>query len=78
MRLLLSGDIQLNPGLVSHIPESDMLIEIVTKDRKNLNIYLFNAHSLKNEYAFFTDFLTNLTQNTIVVLNETWLNETDS
>ena len=29
------------------------------------------------KYDFFTDFLTNLTQNTIVILTETWLNETD-
>ena len=77
MRLLLSGDIHLNPGPFSHIRESDMLIEIVTKDCKNLNICVFNARSLKNKYDFFTDFLTNLTQNTIVVLTETWLNETD-
>ena len=77
MRLLLSGDIHLNPGPFSHIRESDMLIKIVTKDCKNLNICLFNARSLKNKSDFFTDFLTNLTQNTIVVLTETWLNETD-
>ena len=77
MRLLLSGDIHLNPGPFSQIRESDMLIDIVTKDCKNLNICLFNARSLKNIYDFFTDFLTNLTQNTIVILTETWLNETD-
>ena len=63
MRLLLSGDIHLNRGPFSHIRESDMLIEIVTKDCKNLNICLFNARSLKNKYDFFTDFLKNLTQN---------------
>ena len=77
MRLLLSGDIHLNPGPYSHIRESDMLIDIVTKDCKNLNICLFNARSLKNKYDFLTGFLTNLTQNTIVILTETWLNETD-
>ena len=71
MRLLLSGDIHLNPGPFSHIRESDMLIEIVTKYCKNLNICLFNARSLKNKYDFFTDY------HTIVVLTETWLNETD-
>ena len=43
MRLLLSGDIHLNPGPFSHIRESDMLIDIVTKDCKNRNICLFNA-----------------------------------
>ena len=77
MRLLLSGDIHLNPGPFSQFRESDMLIEIVTKDCKNQNICLFNARSLKNKYDFFTDFLKNLTQNTTVVLTETWLNETD-
>ena len=77
MRLLLSGDIHLNPGPFSQIRESDMLIDIVTKDCKNLSICLFNARSLKNKYDFFTDFLTSLTQNTIVILTETWLNETD-
>ena len=63
MRLLLSGDIHLNPGPFSQIRESDMLIDIVTKDCKNLSICLLNARSLKNKYDFFTDFLTNLTQN---------------
>ena len=77
MRLLLSGDIHLNPVPFLHIRESDMLIDIATKNCKILNICLFNARSLKNKYDFFTDFLTNLTQNTIVVLTETWLNETD-
>ena len=77
MRSLLSGDIHLNLGPYSHIQESDMLIDIVTKDCKNLNIRLFNARSLKNKYDFCTGFLTNLTQNTIVILTETWLNETD-
>ena len=77
MRLLLSGDIHLNPGPFSQIRESDMLIGIVTKDCKNLSIFLFNARSLKNKEEFFTDFLTNLTQNTIVILTETWINETD-
>ena len=77
MRLLLSGDIHLNPGPFSQILESDMLIDIVTKDCKNLSICLFNARSLKNKYDFFADFLTNLTQNTIVILTETWLNGTD-
>ena len=71
MRLLLSGDIHLNPGPISHIRESDMLIKIVTKDCKNLKIRLFNARSLKNKYDLFTDFLTNLTQNTKVALTET-------
>ena len=77
MRLLLSGDIHINSGPYSHIRESDMLIDRVTKDCKNLNICLFNARSLKNKYDFFTDFMTNLFQNTIVILTETWLNETD-
>ena len=77
MRLLLSGDIHLNPGPFSQIRESDMLIDTVTKNCKNLSICLFNARSLKNKYDFFTDFLTNLTQNTIVILTETWLKETD-
>ena len=77
MRLLLSGDIHLNPSPFYQIRESDMLIDIVTKDCKNLNICLFNARSLKKIYHFFIDFLTNLTQNTIVILTETWLNETD-
>ena len=36
-----------------------------------------NARSLINKYDFFTDFLTNLTQKTILILTETWLNETD-
>ena len=49
IRLLLSGDIHLNPGLFSHIRELDMLIDIVTKDCKNLNICLFNARSLKKQ-----------------------------
>ena len=56
MRLLLSGDIHLNPGPFSHIRESDMLIDIVTKDCNDLNI----CRSLKNKYDFFTEFLTNL------------------
>ena len=56
MRLLLSGDIHLNPGPFSHIPESDMLIDIITKDCENLNICLFKARSLKNQFDFFTDF----------------------
>ena len=34
MRLLPSGDIHLNPGPFSHIRESDMLIDVVTKDCK--------------------------------------------
>ena len=37
---------------------------------------LFNARNLKNNYALFTEYLTNLTQNIIVILNGTWLNET--
>ena len=77
MRLLLSGDIHLNPAPFSHIRESDVLIDIVKKDCKNLNICLFNARSLKNRYDFLTELLTNFTQNTKVILTETWLNETD-
>ena len=78
MRFLLSGDIHLNPGPFSHIRELDMLIDIVTKDCKNLNICLFNARSLiKTNMTFSLIFLTNLTQNTIVILTENWLNETD-
>ena len=77
MRLFQSGDIYLNPGPFSHIRESVMLIDIVTKDCKNLYFCLFNARSLKNKYDFFTDFLINWTQNTIVILTETWLNETN-
>ena len=37
----------------------------------------FQSRSLKNKNDFFTDFLKNLTQNTIVILTETWLKETD-
>ena len=77
MRLLLSGDIHLNPGSFSHTHESDMLIDIIKKNCKNLNIFLFNARSLKNNYDFYTEFLTILTQNTKVILTETWLNETN-
>ena len=77
MRLLLGGDVHLNPAPFSPIRELDMLIDIVTKNCKNLNICLFNARSLKNKFDFFTEFLTNLTQNAILILTETWLNETD-
>ena len=62
MRLLLSGDIHLNPGPFSHILELDMLMDIVTKDCKNLNFYFFNTRSFKNKYDFFTEILTNLTK----------------
>ena len=50
-----------------------MLIDIVTKDCKNLNI----CRSLKNKYDFFTELMTNLNQNTIVILTEFRLNVTD-
>ena len=71
MRLLLGGDIHLNPGPFSPIRELDMLIDIVTKNCKNLNICLFNARSLNNKFDFFTEILTNLTQNAILILTET-------
>ena len=53
MRLLLSADIDLNPGPLSHIRESDMLIDIGTKDCKNLNICLLNSLNLENKFDFF-------------------------
>ena len=53
-----------------------MLIDIVSKDCKNLNICLVSEHSLKNKYDFFK-FLKNFTQNTVVIFTGTWLNETD-
>ena len=71
MRLLLSGEIHLNPDPFSHIRESDMLIDIVTKNCKNLNICFSIARSLKNKYYFFTEFLTSFTQKTVVILTET-------
>ena len=55
-----------------------MLIDITIKIFENLKFCLINARSLKNKYDFFTEFFfTNLTQNTIVILTETWSNETD-
>ena len=69
----------MNPGPFSHIFESELnvMTVIVSEDCKNLNICLFNARSLRNNYDLFTGFLTKLTQNTLMFLTETWLNETD-
>ena len=45
IRLFLWGNIHLNPGRFSHIRESVMLKDIVTKDCKILNNCLFNARN---------------------------------
>ena len=53
MRLLLKHGIDLNLGPFCQIRDADMLIDIVTKDCKNINICFFNARSLKIKYDFF-------------------------
>ena len=53
IRLLLCGDINLMPSPFPHIHELDILIDIVSKDSKSLDIYLFNSRILKSELNFF-------------------------
>ena len=73
VRLLLSGDIELNPG-----PHLENLIEYSSylKNRGTSHsplFFLINCQSLKNKFEEFANFLQTVPINTFVAVTETWL-----
>ena len=73
VRLMLSGDIELNPG-----PHLENLIEYSSylKNRGTKNsplFFLINCQSLKNKFEEFANILKTAPINTFVAVTETWL-----
>ena len=71
MRLLLKHGIDLNLGPFRHIRDADMLIDIATKDCKNINICFFNARSLKINYDFFHQSFDKVNEKFKMILTKT-------
>ena len=73
VRLMLSGDIELNPG-----PQLENLIEYSSYLKKRGSshsplFFLINCQSLKNKIDEFSNFLQTAPINTFVAVTESWL-----
>ena len=73
VRLMLSGDIELNPG-----PDLENLIDYSSylKNRGTSHsplFFLINCQSLKNKFEELANFLQTAPINTFVAVTETWL-----
>ena len=73
VRLMLSGDIELNPGL--HLENLIEYSSYLKNRGTSLSplFFLINFQSLKNKFEEFSNFLQTAPINTFVAVTETWL-----
>jgi hypothetical protein len=73
--ILLSGDIHPNPGPVETI---EHLKTQLSKHKKNIKVLHLNAQSISKKWTCYRSFVEQLDDNTILMINETWLSNNDS